>query len=119
MFFISGRLKKLFPKKYYNQVSLAESQLAALADEDDIYPHKASLLFTHKIQGKKGTEVYYSFKMTDSDEGEFLGFIGPYSKDELLPANSTLQYQISFDTPFTKAAVNSLFKIFLEEKAEE
>lgn len=111
--------EKLFPKKFNNQLSIAEGQMAVLASEEDIYFKEIKPLFTHKETGKNSAGIYYSFKITDDEGGAYLGFVGPYPKGSMDRPYTELKYQVLYDVSFNKSVVNDFFKKFLSEAADE
>jgi len=106
----------MFPAKYNNQLSLAESDIYNYAYYDDEIELNDSKFLAKKsiqIKGKEAEFYFFKIKFSSDDNDYYLGFSGPYYSGEE-PKNSGEKTGISFDEPYSKGMENQYIYRFLE-----
>jgi len=115
--------KSLFPARYLNQASFAESAMyqAASNEDDDEEPAAMIFLQTKTAVYKKKTYIFYLYKVSyDGEEpAEFLGIAGGYAvTGKGLEPVSELS-GIYRERPFEAKQINSLLKAYLASLEKE
>lgn len=112
--------EKLFPPKYYNQKSFAESEIYEIATEDE---QEVAITFVGErvadFLGKK--KKFYLFKLTyDYEDGKesYLGIAGPYELNSKTLVTYSDASGIYYDELFDKNKTDKQFKAYLADMEE-
>jgi len=115
--------KSLFPARYLNQASFAESAMyeAASNEDDDEEPKAMVFLQAKTAVYKKKTYIFYLYKVSyDGEEpANFLGIAGGYAVTGkgLEPVSELAG--IYRERPFDAKQINSLLKSYLASLEKE
>jgi uncharacterized protein YbaP (TraB family) len=111
---------KLFPARYLNQKSIAESELYSFAS-DDAEPSKMEYIGERIAVFKGKKQKFYLLKITYSGEDEpesYLGVAGPYPLTPGAIITETAASGMYYKATFYPKHVDEQFKEYLKEQEE-